>query len=74
MLLNQGTIFYTSLVKKLSGIDVSKAIQPSTSVNKIEMARVCIIYTQTTKEGQIEQKNGYSEGTKDNQNKKSIRL
>ena len=27
------------------------------------------MYTQTTKEGQIEQKNGYSEGTKDNQNK-----
>ena len=32
----------------------------------------CNIYTQTTKKGQIEQKNGYRDGMKDNQNKEGI--
>ena len=57
--------------QKLSGIDVWKAVQPSSSVNKIDMVWATL---KTTKEGQTEQKNVYREGTKDNQNKEGVSL
>ena len=59
---------------KIVRSDVLRAIQPSSSVNKIDMVQACNIYTQTTKESQIEQKNVYREGTKHNQNKEGIKL